>query len=111
NQYLPDYELILPTNQNRLMNAIYGEFGIKNGHLDGLALEYVAEACEELSESCCEIILPSITEISLVTDQLWKRGFPVVDINQVYADYALETANNQLNKPFKLGIMGGVGPS
>ncbi|MEC5143239.1 amino acid racemase [Chitinophaga sp. 212800010-3] len=111
NQYFQDYELVFPDNQNRLMDAIYGEFGIKNGHFDGLALEYVSEICEELIQKGCEIILPSITEISLITEQLWKRGFMVIDVNQAYADFALETGNVKLNKPFKLGIMGGVGPS
>src|SRR5690606_34055124 len=109
--YFYDYELIFPTDQDRLMDAIYGNSGIKNGHFDGLPLEYVSEACEELVRNGCEIILPSITEISLIVDKLWKRWFPVIDVNQVYAEYTLETENIKPNKPFKLGIMGGVGPS
>jgi len=111
NSYFYDYELIFPTDQDRLMDAIYGNSGIKNGHFDGLPLEYVSEACEELVRNGCEIILPSITEISLIVDKLWKRWFPVIDVNQVYAEYTLETENIKPNKPFKLGIMGGVGPS
>lgn len=110
-QYFQDYELIFPENQDTLMNAIYGDLGIKNGYMEGLSLEYVSEVCDELMQKGCELILPSITEISIITEQLWKRGFPVVDVNQVYADYALKTDTNKPVKPFKLGIMGGVGPS
>lgn len=110
-EYLPGYELVFPSDQDRLMEGIYGEFGIKNGYLDGLSLEYVYEACLELTEKGCDVILPAITEISLVVDQLWKRGIAVLDVNQLYADYALETTENVLNRPFKLGILGGVGPS
>lgn len=35
----------------------------------------------------------------------------VIDINKVYADFALEKAKPAYQKPFKLGIVGGVGPS
>lgn len=111
NQYFQDYDIIFPTHQSHLMDAIYGEFGIKNGHFDGLALEYVSEACEELSKNGCEIILPTITELSLISDSLRQRGFKVIDVNQLYAEYALETVHIRSHQPFKLGIMGGVGPS
>ncbi|MDX1365219.1 MAG: amino acid racemase [Arenibacter latericius] len=110
-KYFQDYELIYPTNQSQLMQAIYAETGIKNGYLDGLPLEYVYEACLELKAKGCEVILPCITEISLLVNQLWKRGVPIVDVNQVYADYALSIGNIPQLKPFKLGIVGGVGPS
>jgi aspartate racemase len=56
------------------MNAIYGDLGIKHGYLEGLSLEYVS-VCDELMQKGCELILPSITEISLITEQLWKRDF------------------------------------
>lgn len=111
NSYFQDYDLVFPKAQGRLMEAIYGEQGIKHGHLDGLALEYVYEACMELNEQGCEIILPGITEISLIVEQLWKRGIPIVDVNQIYADYALMNENANPHKAFKLGILGGVGPS
>ncbi|WP_372751757.1 aspartate/glutamate racemase family protein [Labilibaculum sp.] len=93
------------------MNAIYGESGIKNGYLDGLPLEYVYEACLELKTKGCEVILPCITEISLLVSQLWTRGISIIDVNEVYADYALAKENIPLAKPSKLGIVGRVGPS
>ncbi|MDW7692644.1 amino acid racemase [Flammeovirgaceae bacterium SG7u.111] len=110
-KYFQDYELVYPENQNQLMNAIYGESGIKNGYLDGLPLEYIHEACIELKAKGCEVILPCVTEISLLVSQLWKRGISIIDVNEVYADYALAKENSPQVKPFKLGIVGGVGPS
>ncbi|WP_294349972.1 aspartate/glutamate racemase family protein [uncultured Sphingobacterium sp.] len=111
NSYLQDYDIVFPKAQGKLMEAIYGEQGLKHGHFDGLALEYLYEACMELNEQGCEIILPGITEISLVVEQLWKRGIPIVDVNQIYADYALMNESANPHKAFKLGILGGVGPS
>ena len=110
-KYFQDYELIYPTNQSQLMHAIYGESGIKNGYLDGLPLEYVHEACIELKAKGCEVILPCITEISLLVNQLWTRGISIIDVNEIYADYALSKGDTTQPKPFKLGIVGGVGPS
>ncbi len=110
-KYFQDFELVYPPNQPQLMNAIYGEFGIKNGYLDGLPLEYIHEACIALKEKGCEVILPCVTEISLLVNQLLKRGIPIIDVNAVYANYALEKENTLNTKPFKLGIVGGVGPS
>ncbi|ASK29189.1 aspartate racemase [Chryseobacterium sp. T16E-39] len=108
--YFKDYELIFPKQQDQLMDAIYDEKGIKNGVLNGFPLEHIYDICSEL-EHQCEVILPCITEISLVTDSLRKRGIKVIDINQVYADYALNNKDKKHSRPFKLGILGGVGPS
>lgn len=109
--YLSDYDIKFPENQSELMEAIYGRKGIKNGYLDGLPLEYVYQACLNLKKQGCDVILPCITEISLIVNQLRKRGVSVIDINKVYADFALEKAKPAYQKPFKLGIVGGVGPS
>ncbi|MBK1896554.1 cysteate racemase [Chryseobacterium paridis] len=108
--YFSDYKLIFPEKQGQLMDAIYNEKGIKNGILDGFPLEHIYEICCELEEHC-DIILPCITEISLITDSLRKRGVRIIDINQIYADYALSNNDKKHIKPFKLGILGGVGPS
>ncbi|SHI97356.1 aspartate racemase [Mesonia phycicola] len=112
NKHLADYELVFPSNQAKLMDAIYGKTGIKNGNLDGLPLEFVYQACLELKEKGCKVILPCITEISLVVNQLRKRGISIIDVNEVYANYALQIGNvKSQSQPFKLGIVGGVGPS
>jgi len=109
--YLAKYNLVYPSNQRQIMDAIYAKDGIKYGYFEGLNIEYIAQACEELLAQECAVILPLITEIALITPQLRSRGIPVIDVNQLYADYALEDATNTINKAFKIGIVGGVGPS
>ncbi|SFN07295.1 aspartate racemase [Chryseobacterium oleae] len=111
NHYLEDYELVFPDDQQKLMEAIYGDSGVKNGHFEGLSLEYIYETCVELNLKGCDIILPGITELSLVAEPLWKRGISILDVNQIYVDYALKNNKTEIHKQFKLGILGGVGPS
>lgn len=110
NTYFKEYELIFPEQQSVLMDSIYGENGIKNGILEGFPLEHIYDICCDL-ENRCDVILPCITEISLITDSLRKRGVRIIDINQIYADYAFDDSGEKNPKPFKLGILGGVGPS
>ncbi len=106
-----DYELVYPVNQNLLMDAIYGENGIKNGFLEGIAVEQICHVCQELIQDGCEVILPGMTEISLIVETLWRRGISALDVNTIYAEYALDSTVGSHTKPFKLGILGGVGPS
>lgn len=110
-RYFQDYRLVFPDNQNQLMEVIYGENGIKKGHLEGLPLEFIYQACCELTMKGCDIILPGITELSLIAEPLWRRGIQLLDVNQIYADYTLENTAETVDKTFKLGILGGVGPS
>ena len=109
--YFCDYELVFPLEQLHLMESVYGESGIKNGFLEGLPLEHIYHACLDLHSQGCEIIVPCITELSLIVDQLWKRGVNIIDVNQIYVDYSLESDDGIPRKQFKLGILGGVGPS
>ncbi|AIM36880.1 aspartate racemase [Sphingobacterium sp. ML3W] len=110
-RYFQGYDLFFPTDQEHMMEAVYGENGIKKGYFDGIPLEYVYTACSELMDKGCEVIVPCVSELSLVTEQLWKRGVPILDVNQIYVDYALGNFTKDVLKPFKLGIVGGVGPS
>jgi aspartate racemase len=109
--YFKEYDLLFPESQNNVMEAVYGEQGIKKGHLNGMAVQYIYQVCQELQEAGCSVILPGITELSLIAEQLWRRGIPFIDVNQVYADYAIDTEVPDRLKPFKLGILGGIGPS
>ncbi|WP_312792467.1 amino acid racemase [Sphingobacterium sp.] len=110
-KYFSYYELMYPAEQTKLMEAIYGKYGIKNGYLEGIPLEYINEICKELISNKCDVILPGITELSLLIEPLRRRGIPILDVNQIYADYALENSSGKIERPFKLGILGGVGPS
>lgn len=112
-QFGPRYEIVYPTvaTQATLMQAVYGVDGIKAGNTEGLGLEHIHQACQELVDSGALLIVPGMTELSLVTPALQRRGIAIVDVNQVYADYATSLADGQVNLAFKLGIVGGVGPA
>ncbi|WP_454742009.1 aspartate/glutamate racemase family protein [Cupriavidus necator] len=107
------FDLVYPTaaNQAALMDAVYGAAGIKAGNTEGLCVEHVHGAALELIECGASVIVPGMTELSLVAAALQRRGVPIVDVNQVYADYATSSADGRLNAAFKLGIVGGVGPA
>lgn len=107
------YEVLYPNEatQATLMGAVYGPGGIKAGNTDGLCLEHVHQACQELTAVGASLIVPGMTELSLVAGALQRRGIAVVDVNQVYADYATALADGHVSLAFKLGIVGGVGPA
>lgn len=109
-----DFALIYPSDRLQdtcVMQAIYGEGGIKSGNIDGRSVELLQEACMELLENGAEVIVPGTTEIAIVADTLRTRGIPIVDTNQAYVDHALAHDQDRQPHPFKVGIIGGVGPA
>jgi aspartate racemase len=105
--------LVYPENhaQAALMEAMYGVNGIKDGHLDGVPLESVYQACLSLQGQGATVIVPGMTELSLVCGDLQRRGISALDINQIYAEFATQADGPARQPPFKLGIVGGVGPA
>ncbi|WP_439865348.1 amino acid racemase [Pseudomonas antarctica] len=108
-----DFNLVYPLEheQSGLMDAMYGVNGIKDGYLDGVPLERVYQACVSLRAQGALMILPGMTELSLVCAELQRRGLTVLDINDVYATCATLEVGQSTRPPFKLGIVGGVGPA
>ena len=93
------------------MPAIYGPDGIKAGCLRGASVEKLMRACEDLIRQGAQLILPGFSEIPVVINALQDQGIPIVDANQIYADYAATGGAAQKAKPFKIGVVGGVGPA
>ncbi|NUT64671.1 amino acid racemase [Pseudomonas corrugata] len=108
-----DFTLVYPDDQEQaaLMDAMYGINGIKDGRLDGVPLECVYQACLSLQDKGATIILPGMTELSLICGDLQRRGITVLDINEIYAAFATSENGQSTPPPFKLGIVGGVGPA
>lgn len=107
------FELVYPseTSQAALMEAVYGQAGLKAGHLDGVAIDLLHQVCLDLQQQGVDILLPGMTELSLVALDLSHRGINCVDVNQIYADFATANDSAASIAPFKLGIVGGVGPA
>ncbi|MCH8621183.1 amino acid racemase [Undibacterium sp. TS12] len=110
----PAYALIYPgqaVQENCVMQAIYGERGIKAGHIRGEAVELMHQACLDLLNQGAEVIVPGTTEVSIVTEVLRERGIPILDANRIYAQYATVAQGQASEKAYKIGIVGGVGPA
>ena len=107
------YHLVYPDEQAQaaLMQAMYGRSGIKDGHLEGVPLESVYQACLSVQAQGASHVVPGMTELSLVSADLQRRGIAALDINDLYATFATQGASAPRELPFKLGIVGGVGPA
>ncbi len=109
------YALIYPSPEIQdtcLMEAVYGPQGIKAGRLRGHSIELIQRAVQDVVQQGAEVIVPGLTEIPAVLDSLSREsGVPIVDCNQVYADYAVAHRRSGPAKPYKIGVIGGVGPA
>lgn len=96
---------------DRVTRAVYGDPGIKNGHLSGRPVELLRAACADLIAQGAEIIVPGLAEIPLVARMLGPLEVPFVDTNLVYARYVAAAQYAQPARHFKVGVLGGVGPA
>jgi aspartate racemase len=97
--------------QRELMDVIYADDGIRAGAAAPALLERLQEVCQGLAEKGCDIIVPGMTELSLVHAALAAAvSIPILNVNACYADYALKQPVVLPRKPFKIGVVGGVGP-
>ncbi|BAL25313.1 aspartate/glutamate racemase family protein [Azoarcus sp. KH32C] len=115
-RYFPtaQWDLVYPqatVQRECVMAAIYGADGIKAGQLQGRSVERLAAACADLVEQGAELIVPGFAEVPIVNDALLERGFPVLDTNQIYARHAVSQDALPDRRPFKIGVVGGVGPA
>ncbi|TCT12951.1 aspartate racemase [Natranaerovirga pectinivora] len=72
NKYFGDIEVLYPSENsqnNKVMEAIYGERGIKQGHLTEEPLQLLKETAEELIQQGADLIISGCTEIELVLKQ------------------------------------------
>lgn len=107
-------EVILPSANNQkemVMGSIYALDGLKRC-MDGIQpLVKLSYACDDLVSQEAEIIIPGFTEISAIVEDLNSMGFPIIDSNLIYAQYAVSFKMPSKFPDFKIGIVGGVGPA
>lgn len=80
-QYLPNNEVIYPVKhiqEEKVMEAIYGAKGIKQGFLEGKPVGYLSEACETLADEGAKVIILGCTEIGLALKQQ-HVSIPLID--------------------------------
>lgn len=110
----PRFDIVHPRSGDDIdcvTEAVYGTDGIKTGNLRGRPLDLLRRACRDLIDQGVDVIVPGMTEIALVADQLAALEVPVVDSNLAYAQYVVEAACDAERSAFKIGVVGGVGPA
>lgn len=87
NKYMTHFELVYPSDleQLKVMDAIYGEKGIKRGYKNGLLIEELSSAASELIANGVDLLIAGCTELGLV---LTKDFFsvPTLDPMDVLAE-------------------------
>jgi aspartate racemase len=91
--------------------AVYGENGITRGNRRGHPLELLREACADLVEQGAELIIPGLTELILVAHEIGPVSVPIIDPHRAYAQYVVSERFTLPERPFRLGVVGGVGPA
>lgn len=91
--------------------AVYGKNGIKSGSRSGYSIELLRAACADLIEQGAQLLLPGVTELALVTNELAQGAVPLLDPHRVYAQHLVADPAAEIERPFKLGVVGGVGPA
>jgi len=110
----PEFEVIHPRvsdGVDLVTEAIYGADGVKSGNLRGRPVELLRAACEDLIAQGANVIVPGLTEIALVADELGRFRVPLVDSNLAYAQYVVSGQYDSPATIFKVGVVGGVGPA
>ncbi len=108
------FDVLHPRNEagvDRVTRAVYGDEGIKSGHLYGQPVELLRAACVDLVAQGAEAIVPGLAEISMVSRALGTLEVPFVDTNLVYARYVAAAQYSQPERRFKVGVLGGIGPA
>jgi aspartate racemase len=107
------HDVVYPDDdaQSGLMDVIYAEGGIRSGMDSPVLLQSLRRICDGLAAKGCDVIVPGMTELSLVHAALASLlSIPILNVNKCYADYALSQPARLPRKPFKIGVVGGVGP-
>ncbi len=104
-----DYELVYPSRacQQALMQALHGV----GGAAGGAVLRTIDAACRDVQKQGAVALLPGFAELALAAQALQRDGIDLPDINAIYADYALRFEAHRQPMPFRLGVVGGVGPA
>ncbi|RQS10158.1 aspartate/glutamate racemase family protein [Burkholderia sp. Bp9002] len=110
----PRFEIVHPRPHDGVdlvTEAVYGVDGIKRGNLRGRPVELLRSACGDLVAQGADVIVPGLTEIALVADEIGPVTVPLVDANMAYAQYVVSGRFDASSPVFKVGVVGGVGPA
>jgi aspartate racemase len=110
----PDCTVIYPDDvaNTAMLKAIYGSDGFKAGGPSSVIYDHVKAAIKSLIDADADVIVPAMTEIPIILrDQRVRSAVPVLRVNEIYAQFALAETSQAASRPFKVGVIGGVGPA
>ncbi|WP_376699320.1 amino acid racemase [Burkholderia contaminans] len=110
----PQFDVVYPRSYDGVdlvTEAVYGADGVRRGERRGRPVELLRRACEDLVDQGVQVIVPGLTEIALVADEIGPLPVPLIDSNLAYAQYAVSAPRGSRALPFKIGVVGGVGPA
>lgn len=76
-----------------------------------VAAQKIAGVCKRMVEEGAQVIIPNCTQFALNVPALQQMGLPVMNVFEMFAKAALAHSTEKLPKPFKLGLIGGLGPA
>lgn len=82
---------------------------IKASGVTDKAVELLAAAAGRLGT--VDVVLPMNEAVALAAPKLAEKGIPVLDTIGILAKAAAASEPKPLPKPFKLGLIGGLGPA
>jgi aspartate racemase len=75
------------------------------------SLDVLRTACAELVEQGAELIIPGLSTLIPLVQQIGRLSVPVIDPHRIYAQHVVSETPPAPERPFKLGVVGGVGPA
>lgn len=109
----PDHGILYleQAHEEALLRAIYRPEGLKSGNTSAEAQVAIVNACTHLISKGADVILSGFTDIPAQLGSLFEENsFRILNCNQIFAEYAAGVSRSGAAKPFKVGVVGGVGP-
>ncbi|MRV75258.1 amino acid racemase [Duganella sp. FT92W] len=113
-RYFPHAELVYPQpaiQRDCVMRALYGADGNVLAQADHQVCAHLRQACADLERQGAQLIIPGASEFAALARPLQVAGHAVVDSHHIYAMHVLAQDAALHQAPFKLGIVGGIGPA
>ena len=103
------FKMIFATEQeDQALNVAREQ--IRSGEVEA-PLSTLESVAKRMVQDGAEVIIPNCTQFALLQKDLAAKGLPVMDVFTAFATAVLTHPTTKLPKPFKLGLIGGLGPA
>lgn len=85
--------------------------GLRRNGLTPAFKAYLVKAGHELMAQGAEVLIPNCSQMARFVEELRAEGLPVEDLLSDAAEMAVVSTPARRPKPFKVGLIGGLGPA